>query len=73
MFKKEMILEEMIRHGETFLDVEESTIPAGEIEFEVFTLWTKNRVYFPVVYDNLYWVCSVPRHPNGEYTAPVGN
>ena len=63
MFKKQMILDEMIRQGESFLDVEESTIGDGELEFEAFTLWTKNRVYFPVVYDNLYWVFSVPRHP----------
>lgn len=37
-----------------------------------FTLWTKERVYFPVVYDGSEWVASVPRNPNGEATEHVG-
>lgn len=40
----------------------------GGTEGEPFTLWTKRRVYFPVVYDGAEWVGSVPRNPNGERT-----
>ena len=28
-----------------------------------FTAWSKDRVYFPVVYDGAEWVSSVPRNP----------
>lgn len=31
-----------------------------------FTAWTKERVYFPVVYDGAEWVESVPRNPCDE-------
>lgn len=31
-----------------------------------FTLWTKNNVYFPVVYDGSEWVGSVPRNPSNR-------
>jgi hypothetical protein len=37
-----------------------------------FTVWTENRVYFPVGYDGAEWVTSVPRNPNGEATRHVG-
>jgi hypothetical protein len=37
-----------------------------------FTLWTANRVYFPVAVNGLEWVESVPRYPNNEPTYHVG-
>jgi hypothetical protein len=37
-----------------------------------FTLWTNNRVYFPVVYDGCEWVESVPRNPCNEATEHKG-
>lgn len=37
-----------------------------------FTLWTRNRVYFPVVYDGSEWASSVPRNPCTEATKHVG-
>ena len=37
-----------------------------------FTLWTKTRVYFPVVYDGAEWVSSVPRDPCDAPTLHVG-
>ncbi len=37
-----------------------------------FTLWTKNRVYFPVVYDGKEWASSVPRNPCDEAQRHVG-
>lgn len=39
---------------------------------KAFTLWTRNRVYFPAVYDGLEWVESVSRHPDGVPTHHVG-
>lgn len=44
----------------------------GGSEGHPFTVWTKKRVYFPVVYDGSEWVESVPRDPNGEPTIHVG-
>lgn len=38
-----------------------------------FTLWTKDRVYFPVVYDGAEWAACVPRNPiHGHVTYHVG-
>ena len=44
----------------------------GGSEGSSFTLWTKNRVYFPVVYDGSEWAESVPRNPCAEATKHVG-
>ena len=45
----------------------------GWPEGKPFTLWTDNRVYFPVVYDGSEWVSSVPRNPCGEAVCHVGS
>ena len=37
-----------------------------------FTLWTKNRVYFPVIYNGAQWVGSVARHPCDEASSHHG-
>ena len=37
-----------------------------------FTVWTKDRVYFPVVHDGAEWVGSVPRNPCDEATRHKG-
>lgn len=37
-----------------------------------FTIWTSDRVYFPVQYDGMGWVGSVPRNPCDEATSPMG-
>jgi hypothetical protein len=37
-----------------------------------FTMWTKERVYFPLVYDGAEWVGSAPRNPNGIATEHQG-
>lgn len=44
----------------------------GGSEGDPFTVWTKNRVYFPVVYDGSEWVESVSRNPDGKPTAHFG-
>jgi len=44
----------------------------GSAEGPPFTLWTRKRAYFPVVYDGAEWVGSVPRDPCDEATAHVG-
>ena len=57
--------------------------PGDRLEFEFergygvtsgvpFTLWTHHRVYFPVCYDGLEWVESVPRYPCSARTYHVG-
>ena len=37
-----------------------------------FTLWTRARVYFPVVYKGAEWVSSVSRLPDDVPTSHVG-
>lgn len=36
------------------------------------TVWTEERVYFPVVYDGAEWMGSAPRDPSGEALRHVG-
>jgi hypothetical protein len=80
---KEQILDEMNVVGETFQDVVSCTLTDEELlkkfnrgfgskEGLAFTLWTSNRVYFPVVYDGAEWVQSVSRNPDGKPTDHVG-
>lgn len=80
---KTLIGHEMGLQGETFEDVVECTLTEEEflVEFDdsygisegkPFTLWTTNRVYFPVVYDGAEWVESVSRNPDGKPTHHFG-
>lgn len=80
---KKLIKYEMQEQGETFDDVVECTLTEQQllVEFdsgygssggEPFTLWTTNRVYFPVVYDGDEWVESVSRNPDGKPTHHFG-
>ena len=67
-----------------WVDVVETTLTEEELDFEFdndygnvsggchFTLWTKDRVYFPVVYDGSLCVESVSRNPNGVATEYIG-
>lgn len=70
-------------HGETWNDVVACTLAAeeldvvfddgfGEAEGKPFTLWTKQRVYFPTEYDGSESVRSVPREPCDEATSHCG-
>ena len=70
-------------HGETLTDIVGSTLTDkqadsmfysgyGGSEGAPFTVWTKDRVYFPVVYDGAEWVGSVPRNPCEEATSHQG-
>lgn len=45
----------------------------GSIEGEPFTLWTKGRVYFPMVFDGSEWVASISRDPDGVITKHLGS
>jgi hypothetical protein len=80
---KELIQHEMNIQKETFEDVVSSTLTEEELlkefdggfgcsEGEPFTLWTTNRVYFPVVYDGAEWCASVSRNPDGKPTYHIG-
>ena len=79
-WNKEIALE-MSRYDETMDDVVGKTKFDGDRKFydgygssegEPFTLWTKDRVYFPGVYDGAEWVSSVPRNPCDEATSHIG-
>lgn len=80
---RQLIDEEMRRYGESFDDVVACTLSDEQLDREFytsygstagdpFTLWTRERVYFPARYDGAEWVASVSRHPNGEPTEHVG-
>ena len=44
----------------------------GGHEGDPFTVWTKNNVYFPIVYDGAEWVGTVSRNPDGKPTDHQG-
>lgn len=80
---KEMITASLESANESWEDVEACTLTIGELnrsfddgwgspEGSPFTLWTKNRVYFPICYDGAEWVESVPRQPCNEATSHLG-
>lgn len=73
---REEITEAFAQNQESWEAVESHTLTLAALTDPYarppFTLWTKNRVYFPAVYDGDEWVHSVPRHPNNEATEPVG-
>ena len=77
------LIEDAFVRGDTWDDVVYCTLNSlamtaefddgyGSTEGEPFTLWTKNRVYFPLVYDGAEWVGSVPRNPCDEAMAHKG-
>ena len=78
------IIEEMEKHGETLSDIVSSTLTDEDMNDDhyfsknqregkiSFTIWTKNRVYFPAIYDGWSWVESVSRNPDGVKVTAVG-
>jgi len=77
------IQEAMERSGESWADVVSSTLTDeqldvsfdggyGSVEGIPFTVWTKNRVYFPDCYDGSESAVSVARNPDGKPTPHVG-
>ena len=80
---RKLITESMRDVGESWDDVAQCTLSDVQLDRQfdcgfggeegaAFTLWTKERVYFPVCYDGSEWVDSVPRNPCGEATSHVG-
>jgi len=80
---KQLIVEEMKLRGDTWENLVGTTLTTkgmnkkfyvghGIEEGEPFTLWTKDRVYFPVCYDGAESVGSVPRNPCDEVTFHIG-
>ena len=81
---RKKIEDEMVIHNDNFenvvyniaelpnwLDIEFND-SYGSVDGVSFTLWTKDRVYFPVQYDGREWCKSVPRDPKDEITHHVG-
>lgn len=79
---REGIGEKMMENGETWSDIEVSTISGKDLDegFEnsygmpsckAFMVWTKNNVYFPVCYDGIILFSSVPRNPDQKKKAPA--
>lgn len=80
---KTMLDEALKENGESWADVEANTMTEEEMakNFDAgyggtegcpFTVWTKNRVYFPICYDGAEWVGSVSRNPDGKPTDHQG-
>lgn len=79
----ELLSKALKEDGEAWEDVVSHTLSVAELHqtFDAgfggskgkpFTVWTRNRVYFPAVYDGLEWVESVSRYPDGVPTRHVG-
>lgn len=73
----------MVAEGLKIEDAESCTLTDEELDVEFyagfgspngkrFTLWTKNKVYFPVCYDGAESVECVSRNPDGKPTEHVG-
>ena len=80
---RSLITKELENQNETWVDVvsctllekeldEEFDAGFGGVEGKPFTLWTHDRVYFPVCYDGAEWVASVSRLPDAVSTSHVG-
>lgn len=80
---RKSITHQMTAWDEDWSDVEACTLSEEEldtvfdcgygcIEGKPFTVWTKNRVYFPEGYDGAEQATSVARHPDNEPTSHVG-
>jgi hypothetical protein len=74
---RKLISKEMTIRGDSWDEVEQAEISEEELDVEFyegfggaegvpFTLWTKDRVYFPHEYDGSESVRSVSRDPNGK-------
>lgn len=81
---KKMLTEAMASNDECWDDVaghtplgmnfdEEFDAAWGYAEGQAFTLWTEQRVYFPVEYDGSEWVESVPRNPCDKPARHIGS
>lgn len=80
---RKLIEKELNAQNETWVDVVSCTLLEKELDEEFdagfglpegkpFTLWTHDRVYFPVCYDGAEWVSSVSRLPDAVPTKHVG-
>ncbi len=80
---RKLITEAMDYIGEDWSDVVAMTLTAEQLDVKFdagyggaegvpFTLWTKERVYFPVTYDGAESVGSAPRNPCDEACRHVG-
>lgn len=80
---KQLISKALKDQGLSWKDVEACTLTRKDLNVEFddgyggsegvpFTLWTKDRVFFPTTYDGAEWVGSVPRHPCEEATNHIG-
>lgn len=80
---KKSIESTMAELGESWADVEACTLSEMELNAEFhdgfggtagapFTVWTANRVYFPIQYDGSEWCGSVARNPDGKPTLHQG-
>lgn len=66
----EQICMSMSQHNDSVDNIVGTTHSVEELreikEHEGFTIWTKDRVYFPSTSENIYNIESVPRNPSKE-------
>jgi hypothetical protein len=74
---RKLINEVMERHKDSWENIEHCTLTEKELDIEFdngyggeggkpFTLWTKERIYFPTEYDTSENVASVQRNPGNN-------
>ncbi|MCP9270475.1 hypothetical protein M5U04_20995 [Xenorhabdus sp. XENO-1] len=80
---RELLEQEMKDHCDDISLIEFSTLTDEQMDIEFdngygaeqgipFTVWTRERVYFPCCYDGSEWVGSVSRHPDENPTEHIG-
>lgn len=72
---KTLIEQELKNQNEKWEDVVSCSRLDQELEqgtANSFTLWTHDRVYFPVMIKNKPKVASVSKLPDGNHTNPIG-
>lgn len=76
------LIQAMEQNGETLDDIVSNTMTDEQMDVKFisdygstegipFTVWTKNKVYFPVEYDGAESVGCVSRNPDGKPTEHI--
>jgi hypothetical protein len=80
---RKMLTKTFEETGDSWDNLEDTTLTEDQLDTEFysgfggsegcpFTLWTRDWVYFPIVYDGAEWPGYAPRNPNGVATEHWG-
>jgi hypothetical protein len=80
---RELLIEAFKEASDGWTEIESTTLSEEDLDKKFdsgfggsegipFTVWTKTKVYFPIVYDGAEWVGWVSRNPDGKPTRHMG-